>query len=1025
MRILHLSDFHYIPKFKAEFEQVVRKLVESLSKQEPIDVIVFSGDLINKDASLEQFHDAASCLFTPPLEFAKLDKTRLLICPGNHDLSRDKEMKMVSDSLNTKKTSKELDDFCDDSEQLRLSLTRFDAYTQFVKEFYGNDIDIQPLYTTATHVINEKKIGLMSINSAWRSIESNKDRGNLLYPTRYLQEATSKMRGCDFVLCTMHHAVSDFKDYIEQEIENTIYENSHILFTGHYHKAKVSSILSSNGLLHSVACATFNYKDSISSYGYLILTIDEDTYDVKIESFPYTNGHFIPDEPLVATLPMSAEKRASNDFRRVMRKQLTIFREKSDNLFVKGRTSNIAGHTFSTLFSDPIIKDKSIQELLASRKSGRKISLEEIEDSDKSTIIFGRNKSGRTTLQYKFMIDFLQSYASRKVVPYYIACKELNGESLNLDRRLRDFLSLNKADLHSRFESYELVLLLDDLDVNDKKFLENLHAEIQSFKKVRFIATTEETLVNQCALMYFEDVAINNYYIHDVTPREVHQLTARWPNMPVANKQKYEENIVKILQQMHMPFNYWTISLFLWIFENTDASNIHNNFELINLYIDEILDKKSLITDKSFKVDYDDLKSYLAELAEYLLAKVNHRVSYDELVSFTASYIDSHKKFVEQTRDILDLLLRRGILVEEESIIDGAVGKSLYTFRLHGVFEYFIALRLAENPQLKDNILKDDSTYFSYGTELELYAGFKKEDMDAIQNIFGKTQSVLKPLSEKEGYNDVDKHLVEEIVIDSNKVQITGNLFDRIAELSEDEAEELLPVPSSSVGDSRVTQKIILTNIPPTAANIEKALFILSRVYRNSNACDHSELSDAILDFVITGVCNLGFMISDDVKSSELAEDDYKGVVQLMSNFMPIIVQTFFYDAICQQNLIRVFENKLNVMRQNPEGNEFRMFILAFILVDLNPIANSHYIEEILPYLKNRLLRFAVINKIILLMLGNADNKQLVARMNQIATPLMKEFKNFENVRENLLKEVEGLEIRKKMNRIGDSKDYK
>ena len=931
---------------------------------------------------------------------------------------------MVADSLNSKTQSKELDAFCDDTTQLSFSLTRFEAYNSFVLDYFGDCIEnIQPLYTTAIREINGKSIGLLSINSAWRSIESEKDRGNLLYPIRYIHEAIEKVRTCDLVLCTMHHAVSDFKDYIEQEIENSVFEDCHILFTGHYHKAKLSSILSTNGLLHSVGYATFNYIDKVSSYGYMIISIDEDTFDVKIEAFPFINNHFIPDEPISTVLPMSADKRASNEFRRVMRKQLSFFREKADNLFVKGRTNEVAGHTFSMLFSDPVIKDKSLQELLASGKKGTKIPLQQIEESAKSTILFGHNKSGRTSLLYKMMIDFLLSYASRKVIPYYVACKELNGDKLNLERRLRDFLALSKADVKKRFESYQLVLLLDDLEINDTTFLANLKEEIKPFSNVRFIATSEETLTNQCALMYFEDVDIDNYFIHDVTPREVHQLTTRWPNMPVANKKRYEEKIVKILQQMHMPFNYWTISLFLWIFEKTDASNIHNNFELINLYIDEILDKKSLITDKSFKIDYNDLKSYLAALSEFLLFKKNHRIGYKELVDFTEKYRGSHQKFVEQTRDILELLIKRGILLEEQCFVDGA-SQSLYTFRLNGVFEYFIALRFSENSELKDKILADGNIYFSFGTELELYAGFEKEDIDSIENIFRKTQNILRPISEKEGYNSVDSRLVQEIIVDPIGVRVTGDLFERVSEMSKEEAEDLLPVSSVPINESRVVQKVYLSEVPPTAANIEKALFILSRVYRNSNACDHDQLSEEILNFVLTAVCNLGFMLSDETKHFAKTDDDYKGIVQLMNNFMPIIIQSFLYDAICQQNLVRVFESKLNALRKNPDGNELRIFVLSFILVDLNPSANIHYIEDSLPFLKNRLLRFAVINKLMLLMLSNAENRSLVGRLNLVASPVMNEFKDFKLVQERLMKEIEDSCIKSRMIKTGQSKDY-
>ena len=1025
MRILHISDFHFIPKARSEFDRVVEKMVESLSKQEPIDLIVFSGDLINKDASVEQFREAAECLFSPLLSALDLDKTRLLICPGNHDLKRGNEIPMVVDSLKTKTQSTDLNAFCDDPTQLSLSLTRFEAYNKFIKEYFGDTLDIQQLYCTAIREIAGKRVGLISINSAWRSEESEKDRGNLLYPSRYIKEAIDKVKGCNLVLCNMHHAVSDFKEFIEQEIENSIFEDCHILFTGHYHKARLSSILSTNGLLHSVGYATFNIYDKTSSYGYLVLTIDEETFDVKVESFPFTNNHFIADDPIFTVLPMSADKRASNDFRKVMKKQLTVFREKADNLFVTGRTADTAGHTFSMLFSEPVIKDKSSQELMASRKSGERISLEDIEEAEKSTIIFGRKKSGRTSLMYKMMIDLLLSYESRKIVPYYFNYKEINSEPLYLERRLRDFLSLSKADLNKKLETDELVLLIDDIDFSDESFINGLLNELLAFSKVRFIATSEETLTNQRALMYFEEKEVDSYYIHDVTPREVHQLTTRWPNMSNVNKRRYEEKIVKILKQMHLPFNYWTVSLFLWIFEKTDASNIHNNFELINLYIDEILDKKSLITDKFFKIDYEDLRSYLASLAEFLLFEKNHRVSYRELVNFTDKYRESNIKFVEQTKDIIELLLNRGVLVEEDYSSNSQGQQKLFTFRLNGVFEYFIALRLAESPELIEMILGDDKIFFSFGTELELYAGFNKDDIEAVREIFKKTQTVLRPLSEKEDYYDIDGRLGHEVVINPNNVRVTGVLFDGMTDISQEDVEELLPVTTVPLGDSRVAQKEILAEILPSSDNIEKALFILSRMYRNSNACNNLELSNAIIDYVLTGVCNLGFLITEEARLSGKAEEYEGDVVALMNNYMPIIIQTFLYDAICQQNLIRVFEDKLTELMAHPEGNELRLFVVAFMLVDLNPATNYHYFAKVIPYISNnRLLRFAVLNKVTLLMLNNAGDKSLINKLKHIAEPIMREFREYLDV-QSLMKEIEDLKNKNRLIKAGVLKDYK
>lgn len=1022
MRILHISDFHYQPKAKSEFESVVEKMAQSLKNQEEIDVIVFSGDLIYCDASVDVFNEAANCLFTPILQATGLNKQRILLCPGNHDMFLSGEMKMVKDSLDGKNSVKSLDEFCDDQQQLELSLTRFKDYKEFIGVFLGSDIQTQPLYDWFVRDIKGKKVGFLAINSSWRCVDSAKDRGNLLFPVKFIHEALDNMKHCDLVLCAMHHNISDFKYFIEQEIEDCIYDKCHVLFTGHYHKGRISTILSPNGLLHSSGYATFNRYDNNSEYGYTIITIDEESLDVKVSPFFYQDKHFVGLDTISTTMPMTDTKREANEFRKLMRKHANLYRDKADNLFVKGKMEEATGHTFQTLFIPPIIKDKSLQEILATKKRGNRISMEEIENSVKDTVVFGRGKSGRTSLLYKLMLDFLSEYSSRKVIPYLITYRDYsNGaNSLDLEKRLSNYLELSKKKTIETFQYYTLLLLVDDLDVDDKMFLKNLGKEISKFEKVRIIATAEETLAEQTLLSFFENTETDNYFIHDVTSREVHQLALRWPNMPIENKRQYEEKIIKILRQMHMPFNYWTVSLFLWIFETNDPSNIHNNFELINLYIDEILDKPGIILNKNFTIEYEDLRSFLASLAEFLLKQSNHRVKYAALVDFTDEYIREHKKFTEQTRIIIDLLLEKGILVEEKPLNDG---ESQYTFRLNGVFEYFIALRMKENATLKNEILGDDCTFFSFGTELELYSGFQKEDHEAVESVFHKIQKIVKPLSDKEEYNKIDERLAQEMVLVQDAT-LPSKIISKIPEMTKDDADDLLPLLNIPFNESKVTVKTIFKDIQPTLSNIEKALFILSRMYRNSNVCDNIELSDSILDFVLTGVCNMGFMLPEDVKNYDLSDEDYKRYVQMVNNIMPIIVQTYFYDAISQQNLVRVFEGKLRELRKKPLGNQFRIFIMTFIIVDLNPKANIQYIADSIDCISNRMLRFAFANKLMLLMLNNAQDKRFVDQLKQIAMPVLKDFDNYNKIQEKLEKELTNRTLKDRSIKAMDDSDY-
>lgn len=101
-------------------------------------------------------------------------------------------------------------------------------------------------------------------------------------------------------------------------------------------------------------------------------------------------------------------------------------------------------------------------------------------------------------------------------------------------------------------------------------------------------------------------------------------------------------------------------------------------FDLIQLYIDELLDKKNYILNPDNKVSYDDLKSYLSALAQHILMN-NYAIDESELIQFTEKYRNDHKKFTDTSWDIIRYLLEKAILIKSDT---------KFTIRLKGVLSF-------------------------------------------------------------------------------------------------------------------------------------------------------------------------------------------------------------------------------------------------------------------------------------------------------------------------------------------------
>ena len=162
------------------------------------------------------------------------------------------------------------------------------------------------------------------------------------------------------------------------------------------------------------------------------------------------------------------------------------------------------------------------------------------------------------------------------------------------------------------------------------------------------------------------------------------------------------------------------------------------------------------------------------------------------------------------------------------------------------------------------------------------------------------------------------------------------------------------------------------------------------------------------MNFVLDGVSNLGFMLVDDAKNVDFNVDEIttKNIIQLVSNYMPIIIEAFLYDAISQKNLSRVFSDKLKELISNPEGNEFRIFLLTLVLVDLDIKENLEILKNNLKYLKLRPLRFAVVSKLLLLTIQHSDNLYLKDKIKVLINELKNDFEGLKQLNETIERQI-------------------
>ena len=1029
IRILHFSDFHYKERNDLDFQNVVKDICEELQKVPAVDLVVFSGDLVHEDKGVAHFKRAQEVLIDPIMATLKLDRERLLIAPGNHDKTLKGEMQSIKKDLSQCRTVKEIEDFISDKRQLDGSMVDMENYLQFIDVYYGV-VSSSKFYNTRVVSINGKQYGLVSINSAWRSFDSENDRGQLLFPQSEIHAAFANLENCEMVFCSMHHNLSDFKEVFEQSMNEVMERQCHFLFTGHYHLAKTTfSGINKRGIVHSIAPATYNRDDRTSRYGFKIIEISDAGDEFNEEHHIYQDRNFTKTHQDHNPIPMDGDKKNLIKFSKTIEKRIDEGIEDANDAFLTGYNAQNNGFDFLSMFTQPILRDKSLQDILMSpsKSKGTRYSIEQIIELKENTVIFGHNKCGKSALLRKMYITYLQSVEERNVIPYLLNCKELElDQPIRLKKKLLQFLELNNAALETYLQKYTIVLLLDDVDIANEKLVGMLKEEMKAFPNVRYIVTTEETVSGQIQLLkdVFDDKTIIRLFFHAVSNKEVHELTMKWPNMTIRKRQDVEKSIRSVFKQMHIPMNYWTVSLFIWLYEKTDETKIRNNFELIRLYINELLGVDKIVKERELKIDYDDLLAYLAALAYYILMH-GYAIPYEKWTAFTSEYKEKHKKFTEDIRKVQTTLINKGVIIETRKPDRKC---AVYTFRLKGIFEYFLAYHMTLDDTFRRSVLEKVNYYLSFANEIELYAGFKRKDFETIRIVFDKTKDIFSPIMSSENYEQIDERLVSDIPLRAIDPEATAILMNEVQKDDGEQTESIVFASGDDVINSKVEEKQYFDKIDPTVENLEKALFILSRVFRNSDVCDDAILGNEILDFILKGTCNLGFLFNDQI-NTEMSENDASSRVQdaynIVSNYIPLVMQANLFDAISQYNLKKVFADKLEEIEKEKGSNQYKYFLMAFLLMDLDMNEYAYILEKVRKNISIPVLRYMCHSKCVLMMLKHPENKELNQPYRQLAIDFGQEFDSKKDTALNIDQIVQQQKLRSAHENMAIENDYK
>ncbi|MCP4217961.1 MAG: hypothetical protein GY765_25180, partial [bacterium] len=240
---LHLSDWHQ--KDEIFDRKVVRDaLIADIKERrtihpglEKIDFIVFSGDLAWKGKK-SQLEEAEKNFLAPVLDAAGLEKDRLFMVPGNHDLDRDL-FEMLPAALTKPLTDEDVKEWLGNDKKRPKVLEPFEAYAEFVKAYGGGNFS--PYASCTRFKAGGREVGLMGLNSSWMcGRDKNSDYGKLIIGEPQVYDSLKTLEGADLRIVVMHHPFNWLTLADSDNVEGRIREGADFILAGHQHRECVS-----------------------------------------------------------------------------------------------------------------------------------------------------------------------------------------------------------------------------------------------------------------------------------------------------------------------------------------------------------------------------------------------------------------------------------------------------------------------------------------------------------------------------------------------------------------------------------------------------------------------------------------------------------------------------------------------------------------------------------------------------------------------------------------------------------------
>jgi len=754
IRIIHISDFHLeqeVPSLRqSEILKALILDIKQFIKDEII--IIFSGDLIDKSGLKFENKEARFTSFKNIL----LDRIneeypstigRIFIVPGNHDFDRTviDEFSGIPFRNNLVENPNIVSTYVEKAKKQNITIKGLENYKLFEKDLYSNyfnDTNWNWSQFDNSFIINSnnRKIGISCFNSSWLCYE-DENIEKLFICDVQVESSLTFIKDTDIKIAVMHHPLEFYHKNDLEKIKSLLHNNYHMVFVGHTHKLESKQIDDLDGnLFLSVGKSISGIKTKNTDFinGYSVIDyFENDKIIVRYKKYLSNKASFVintdigNDEGLREfIIPKKDELKVYYDSKSIIDTIKTDhFPKLNDDLILNISQSNKS--KLSEIFVEPIIGNLP-ESNLNEQEEVEYFKTEDLVKQKNNILLFGAKETGKTILLNKLLIDLTEKYTSGQQLPVLIKFGEIGNKSIL--QKVRDFILKSSEDTRTFLKEIGVVLLIDNIDFdNEYKYsLRELKIFLDTYPKTRIIAThihLDEAIIPLKIIEEFSYYKKNfdTYYLHFFKSKQIKGLIENWITTTDLDLHQNIEKLLKGFNELGLPKTPLAVTLFLWIINKQQKKPI-NNAVLVELFVDNLLEKSDIQNIYFETFDFDDKQRLLAFISKFMLDNGNKNLSYRvnefDLLKEIENYLKL--KMDINPNKLFNYFIDRGILIR-------CNGNSV-RFKTAFFFSYFLAKYMSFDKEFKEDIFKEKS-YLNYLSEIDFYSGLNREDEEVFNFI--------------------------------------------------------------------------------------------------------------------------------------------------------------------------------------------------------------------------------------------------------------------------------------------------